>query len=168
MYEVSEAAKVVTQSADPHAKVIFGAIIDEQMKDEIKITVIATGFDSRPLSQKPKVVLASGMYVPPARSSAPSSSMPSSEPLERVPFGAPRKAVSATPFQSSAPRDAAPLIPTPSSTPMPVERQPHVQPPQYAPVNAQRPVAPPIPTVPTKPPEEEEMEIPAFIRKKMM
>ncbi len=174
MYEVSEAAKVVTQSADPHAKVIFGAIIDEQMKDEIKITVIATGFDTRPLQPKPKVVMASGTYTPPARPSvAPPPAAPV-EPLDRVSFNAPRKAVSATPFQSpsaasfqpSAPREYVPPPPTPA--PMPVERQPHVQPPQYAPVNAQRPSIPPIPTVPTKPPEEEEMEIPAFIRKKMM
>ncbi|MFA5021699.1 MAG: cell division protein FtsZ [Patescibacteria group bacterium] len=47
MYEVNEAAKIITQSADPGAKIIFGAVIDENMKDEIKITVIATGFSGR-------------------------------------------------------------------------------------------------------------------------
>jgi cell division protein FtsZ len=46
MVEISEAAKVITESADPDAKVIFGAVIDEKAKKgEIKITVIATGFD---------------------------------------------------------------------------------------------------------------------------
>lgn len=45
MYEVSEAAKVVTESVDPDARIIFGAVIDENLKDEIKITVVATGFD---------------------------------------------------------------------------------------------------------------------------
>jgi cell division protein FtsZ len=44
MSEVSEAAKVITASADEEAKIIFGAVIDEKMKDEIKITVVATGF----------------------------------------------------------------------------------------------------------------------------
>lgn len=44
MHEVSEAAKVITGNADPGAKVIFGTVIDESLKDEIKITVIATGF----------------------------------------------------------------------------------------------------------------------------
>jgi len=44
MHEVNEAAKVITQSADPNAKVIFGAVIDDNMKDEVKITVVATGF----------------------------------------------------------------------------------------------------------------------------
>ena len=47
MHEVNEAAKIVTQSADANAKVIFGAVIDEQLKDEVKITVIATGFSDK-------------------------------------------------------------------------------------------------------------------------
>lgn len=44
MHEVQEAAEVITASADPSAKVIFGTIIDESLADQIKITVIATGF----------------------------------------------------------------------------------------------------------------------------
>jgi cell division protein FtsZ len=46
MHEVNEAAKVITSSTDDDARIIFGAVIDERMKDEIKITVIATGFDA--------------------------------------------------------------------------------------------------------------------------
>lgn len=46
MYEVNEAAKIITQSGDPEAKVIFGAIIDENLKDTVKITVVATGFNN--------------------------------------------------------------------------------------------------------------------------
>ncbi len=44
MHEVSAAAKIITGSSDEGAKVIFGANIDENMQDEIRITVIATGF----------------------------------------------------------------------------------------------------------------------------
>lgn len=45
MLEIQEAAKVITESTDPNAKVIFGAIYDNRLKkNEIKITVIATGF----------------------------------------------------------------------------------------------------------------------------
>ena len=44
MHEVQEAAEVITASADPSAKIIFGTIIDESLGDQIKITVIATGF----------------------------------------------------------------------------------------------------------------------------
>ncbi len=45
MYEIDEAARVITENADSNAKVIFGAVIDKALKDEVKITVIATGFD---------------------------------------------------------------------------------------------------------------------------
>ncbi len=45
MFEIDEAAKVITRSIDPDAKVKFGAVIDESMGEEIRITVIATGFD---------------------------------------------------------------------------------------------------------------------------
>jgi cell division protein FtsZ len=44
MHEVNEAAKIITASADPDAKIIFGAVIDENIQDEVKISVIATGF----------------------------------------------------------------------------------------------------------------------------
>jgi len=47
MHEVNEAAKVITSSADEDARIIFGAVIDDKYKDEIKITVVATGFDGR-------------------------------------------------------------------------------------------------------------------------
>lgn len=44
MYEVDEAAKVITEAADPEANIIFGAVINENYTGEMKITVIATGF----------------------------------------------------------------------------------------------------------------------------
>lgn len=44
--EVYEAADVVRESADPDANIIFGAVIDETLQDEIRITVIATGFEA--------------------------------------------------------------------------------------------------------------------------
>jgi len=45
MYEIDEAAKIITEAADPDANIIFGSIIDESMSGEVKITVIATGFE---------------------------------------------------------------------------------------------------------------------------
>lgn len=45
MTEVDEAAKLIAETADPDANIIFGAVIDEKMIDQVKITVIATGFD---------------------------------------------------------------------------------------------------------------------------
>lgn len=47
MHEAAEAAKVITSHADENAKIIWGTVIDDNLKDEVKITVIATGFDRR-------------------------------------------------------------------------------------------------------------------------
>ena len=47
LHEVSEAASIIHQAAEENANIIFGAVLDERMTDEIKITVIATGFDSQ-------------------------------------------------------------------------------------------------------------------------
>jgi cell division protein FtsZ len=45
MTEVDEAAKIIASAADPDANIIFGATIDDSMHDQLKITVVATGFD---------------------------------------------------------------------------------------------------------------------------
>src|ERR1044071_1580844 len=45
LYEVNEAAEIVRQKAHPDANIIFGAVIDESLDDELRITLIATGFD---------------------------------------------------------------------------------------------------------------------------
>jgi cell division protein FtsZ len=47
LFEVNEAAEVVTSAADRNANVIFGAVIDDAFGDEVRVTVIATGFDGR-------------------------------------------------------------------------------------------------------------------------
>ncbi|WP_110932178.1 cell division protein FtsZ [Paenibacillus bouchesdurhonensis] len=47
LYEVNEAAEIVISASDPEVNMIFGAIIDENLKEEIKVTVIATGFEHK-------------------------------------------------------------------------------------------------------------------------
>ena len=47
LFEVNEAAEVVTGAADQNANVIFGAVIDDSLGDEVRVTVIATGFGTR-------------------------------------------------------------------------------------------------------------------------
>jgi len=50
LFEVNEAAEIIHAAADPEANIIFGAVIDERMGADVKISVIATGFDqTRPL-----------------------------------------------------------------------------------------------------------------------
>ncbi len=47
LFEVNEAADIVAEAADSDANIIFGAVIDESLQDEVRVTVIATGFDER-------------------------------------------------------------------------------------------------------------------------
>lgn len=54
MLEINEAANIITESIDPNAKVIFGAVVDETMKKgEVQITVVATGFDELNVRETP-------------------------------------------------------------------------------------------------------------------
>ncbi len=46
LFEVHEAASIIQEAADEEANIIFGTVIDPRMKDEVKVTVIATGFDA--------------------------------------------------------------------------------------------------------------------------
>ena len=47
LFEVNEAAEIISQAADPEANIIFGAVIDESMNDSVRVTVIATGFEPK-------------------------------------------------------------------------------------------------------------------------
>jgi cell division protein FtsZ len=47
LIEVSEAADTVTEAAEPEATIIFGSVIDDTLSDQVRVTVIATGFDDR-------------------------------------------------------------------------------------------------------------------------
>jgi len=53
LYEVNEAAEIVRGNAHPEANIIFGAVIDPAMKEEVQLTVIATGFDKTQPEEKP-------------------------------------------------------------------------------------------------------------------
>ncbi len=48
LFEVNEAAEIIQNAADPNANIIFGAVIDETLGDDVRVTVIGTGFDHRP------------------------------------------------------------------------------------------------------------------------
>ncbi|HEK9099265.1 cell division protein FtsZ [Bacillus pfraonensis] len=54
LYEVQEAADIVASASDPEVNMIFGSVINESLKDEIVVTVIATGFDDSVTVQPPK------------------------------------------------------------------------------------------------------------------
>ncbi len=67
--EVNQAAAIIKNTADPDVNLIFGAVIDENMGDELRITVIATGFD-RPTSIRPSTVRTPASILEDARKPA--------------------------------------------------------------------------------------------------
>jgi len=60
LHEVSEASSIIQEAADPEANIIFGAVLDDRMTDEVKITVIATGFNSKGEPQTMAAAAAAG------------------------------------------------------------------------------------------------------------
>jgi cell division protein FtsZ len=73
LFEVNEAAAIIKETAHPDVNLIFGAVIDENMGDEVRITVIATGFEqSRVTTRRPvKAATAGRDRMAPAASAAP-------------------------------------------------------------------------------------------------
>jgi cell division protein FtsZ len=61
LFEVNEAAEVIKEAADPEANIIFGTVIDDRMRDEVKVTVIATGFDGTRKARPGRAVEASAI-----------------------------------------------------------------------------------------------------------
>jgi cell division protein FtsZ len=53
LFEVNEAMSIIHDSADQDANIIFGAVLDERLEDEMKITVIATGFERAAATTEP-------------------------------------------------------------------------------------------------------------------
>ena len=81
LWEVNEAAKAVSEAAHPDANIIFGAMVDENLSDQVWVTVVATGYGDRP---------ARGAR---AASTSRSASRASCEPERRGSRGRPRAAL---------------------------------------------------------------------------
>ncbi len=176
MHEVSEAAKIITGSSDDNARVIFGAAIDETMGENVRITVIATGFEdrSRPLQNSLDHESGSGakksVYISPMfgkkkfAKPEPTVSLPTEE-----------LAVEEIPRPSFTTRTLGEL--SPLSNPTPAMREPLKPkftlpgsrgelPPQTNSSTEQESFSP-RPKPKSNLSTEEDLEIPAFIRKKM-
>jgi cell division protein FtsZ len=191
MQDVTEAAKIISQAADPNVAMIWGTILDERMKDEIKITVIATGFEKNSASAaKPAKVNFAPAPAPTSKPMPREQQQAPAEPLNRMPIQSPKPAQpqqqgsgffsnmlhsfgnqpenDAARQQTEAPVEAPrPVAQAPA--PAPAAQQPHVSQPVYAPMNQRPPQAPQAAPSPKKAAsEDDELEIPAFIRKKMM
>jgi cell division protein FtsZ len=66
LFEVNAASSIIREAADDNANIIFGAVIDESLTDEMKITVIATGFD-REAASISSAVATTAIPAPPPR-----------------------------------------------------------------------------------------------------
>jgi cell division protein FtsZ len=73
MFEVDEAARIITETAAPEANIIFGAVIDDAFTGQVKCTVIATGFDAHELTQVQSFQSPSQRYLTKAAGSAPAA-----------------------------------------------------------------------------------------------
>ncbi|MFE4954566.1 cell division protein FtsZ [Streptomyces sp. NPDC056653] len=76
LFEINEAAQLVSEAAHPEANIIFGAVIDDALGDEVRVTVIAAGFDGGQPPARRENVLGAGAgkreeQVPPVRSAEP-------------------------------------------------------------------------------------------------
>ncbi|MEK7094912.1 MAG: cell division protein FtsZ, partial [Patescibacteria group bacterium] len=146
MQEVAEAAKVITGSADDDARVIFGANISEGMGDAVAITVVATGFEGR---ERPAMVYGTSVVSASATWAPPVTRVPQAAPLSD--FAAKMREKQEEPVFSKRVLKDEPKQRTASAT-TPVDEQEESA--QSAKSQEQS--------------DEDVMDIPAFIRKKMM
>ena len=94
LFEINEAASLVSDAAHPDANIIFGAVIDDALGDEVRVTVIAAGFDSG----KPNV-----------RKDGAAAAVPGGQPAGAVPSGlSPHRRPAVAPMNPVAARGASP------------------------------------------------------------
>jgi cell division protein FtsZ len=162
LFEINEAASLVQEAAHPDANIIFGTVIDDSLGDEVRVTVIAAGFDSGTPTHKKLDPAAFRAPRPDSGSSArpaPGSSNNGGGSNGNLSNGNLSNGASRTPSpsQSSAAYAPAPNIP-PQST---------------APHNHAAPASPPPPPLPPPPVtarkvldfEDDEVDVPPFMRR---
>jgi cell division protein FtsZ len=154
LFEINEAASLVSDAAHADANIIFGAVIDDALGDEVRVTVIAAGFDSgRPSTRKDTgaAVVAGG-----AAATAPAGLPPYRRPMTpsaAQPVGERRVVPQATPAASAAPA-AVPARPAPAMNGGGITVPP--LPPIPGPVAGRRPLS--------SEDFEEELDIPEFLK----
>ncbi len=165
--DINEAANLIMESADSEANIIFGAGIDPALKDEVRITVIATGFEKNSFAQAPKkkpvakpAAIPYGAAIPsynPYESRSRADSM--SSPLAQTAAPAAPAAPAVQPIVQPAPVVPSPAAQdyAPFDAPNPVSYEP--DPMQYG-GNAARPAAPGV-SQPTAAPAPYQPFIPA-------
>ncbi|MBY0180034.1 cell division protein FtsZ, partial [Micrococcus luteus] len=80
LFEINEAARLVQEVAHPEANIIFGAVIDDALGDEVRVTVIAAGFDKVDVTSAPAAPQAVQQQAAPQRAAAPAQPQPAAQP----------------------------------------------------------------------------------------
>ncbi|GAA4625168.1 hypothetical protein GCM10023196_028300 [Actinoallomurus vinaceus] len=117
LFEINEAAQLVSNAAAPDANIIFGAVIDDALGDEVRVTVIAAGFDEIRPHNAPAPQAEPKRMSPPGRPAAP--------PPHVTP---PRPVTPPSPPPPVPPRVAAVPAPTPAPLPASAPPAPHREP----------------------------------------
>ena len=83
--EISDAADVVANAVDPEANIIFGTVVDESLGDQVRITVIATGFSDSNVSRQDELFAAQQSQSKVAASAEPQRTAPAASPAQAAP-----------------------------------------------------------------------------------
>ncbi|MEU1882342.1 cell division protein FtsZ [Streptosporangium sp. NPDC020072] len=166
LFEINEAAQLVSNAAAPDANIIFGTVIDDALGDEVRVTVIAAGFDE-PVAEDKKEAAAQPPprqqpQARPAQASPPPSvgvqmrpPAPTVKAEPRVEPRAEQPAAQVRPVVSTPPPPPPPVVETPPHhTPQPVQHALHTPPAaeQAEPPRAEEPLTPPV-SIPRPAPE---------------
>ncbi|MBZ0290666.1 MAG: cell division protein FtsZ [Anaerolineae bacterium] len=139
LFEVNEAAAIIRESAHPDVNIIFGAQIDENMGDEVRVTVIATGFEQSRAARKIEAQMPQRQPVQMQR--------PVQQPQQQQPIQPSR--------QTQQPMQQPPAV-DPNAYQMPPQQPPAMQPPVQRPQN----------DPPARVYDEDDIDIPTFLRKR--
>ncbi len=83
--EISDAADVVANAVDPEANIIFGTVVDESLSDQVRITVIATGFSDSNVNRQDELFAAQQSQSKAAASAEPQRTAPATSPAQAAP-----------------------------------------------------------------------------------
>jgi cell division protein FtsZ len=165
LFEINEAARLVQEAAHPEANIIFGAVIDDALGDEVRVTVIAAGFDGgAPVRRRDDRSLGqvTGRTAVPPSSSAPALGGQPAPALPQQPVSSPQPAPAHSAGYQNGPPSYMPSVPNGNGNNGYNQSAP-ISPPPVAP-----PVSPPVRTEPEpdwasvveRQPEREEPPVP--------
>ena len=182
LFEINEAARLVQEAAHPEANIIFGAVIDDALGDEVRVTVIAAGFDGGAPQQRPDDRAlgqvqsgGQGRAAAPAQQ-APAQAAPAQQrPAQQAPAQAApaqQRPAQQAPAQAApaqqAPAQQVPAQQVPAQQQAPAQQQPPAQQPVQQPP-AQQPPAQQRPTQ-AAPPRQvtfddgDDLDVPDFLK----